>query len=237
VLVFCAAAALAAASAQAQTTSCPANFTGFGSAPIGKAVTCSCAPEQLRGGVWGTGRYSADSSICAAARHAGATGASGGTVTAYREASCPALPGSTRNGIVSHDWGAFEVTFAFSHPAPRCSPAAAQTGGEACPSSMRGHESRRTGAPLECSCPAGQTAGSVWGSGRYTFDSSVCGAARHAGAIGPSGGDVLVFTAGSCQSFEGSSRNGVTSSNWSAFPNSFAFSYPLPGCADGSQGR
>jgi hypothetical protein len=58
----------------------------------------------------------------------------------------------------------------------------------------------------------------------------VCAAARHAGVLRPSGGNVLVFTAGACESSKGSSRNDVTSSDWGAFENTFAFSYPLPAC-------
>jgi hypothetical protein len=235
-LSYCAAVVFATASASAQTTPCPTNFTGYGALSIGKDVTCMCSPDQMRGGVWGTGRYSGDSSICAAARHAGAIGASGGKVTAYREASCPALPGSTRNGVVSNDWGAFDVTFAFSHPAPRCNPTL-RAGVDACPSNMREHEARRTSDPLECACPAQPAGGSVWGTDRYTFDSSVCAAARHAGAIGASGGNVLMFTAGSCPSLKGSARNGVTSSDWGAYKNTFSFTYPLPSCADGPEQR
>jgi hypothetical protein len=225
-------AVLAAASASAQTTPCPANFTGYAELSVGKSVSCACSQEQIRGSVWGTDRYSADSSICAAARHAGVIGAAGAKVTAYRQASCPALTGSTRNGVASSDWGAYEVTFAFSHPAPSCTPTA-RSGVSPCPSSMKDHEARRTGDPLECSCTAAQIKGSVWGSDRYTFDSSVCAAARHAGAVPASGGNVLVFTAGSCDAMHGSARNGVTSSDWGPYKNTFAFGYPLPRC-DGS---
>jgi hypothetical protein len=184
----------------------------------------------MGGAVWGTRRYTADSSVCAAARHAGAVGATGGKVTVYREGSCGSLTGSTRNGITSRDWGAYEVTFAFSRPAPPCNPAARVAGADACPSSMKGQESRRTGDPLECSCSPHQHTGSVWGSDRYTFDSSVCAAARHAGVLQPSGGNVTVFTAGRCQSFKGSSRNEVTSSSWGPYENTFAFRYPPPAC-------
>ncbi|MGV8039418.1 MAG: LCCL domain-containing protein [Thermoanaerobaculaceae bacterium] len=174
-----------------------------------------------------------DSSICAAARHAGMIRASGGKVTVYREGKCPALVGSIRNTIETRDWGAYDLTFAFEHPAPGCTPSEQVTGVPACPASMVGQEGRRTAEPLECSCSQRQITGSVWGSDLYTFDSSVCAAARHAGAISSSGGEVLVFVAGTCASFKGTARNGVTSSDWGPYDRTFAFRYPLPGCADG----
>lgn len=229
--LVCVLAAIAPALAQVQE--CPSSFSGHGALPVGASLTCTCSSEQITGSVWGTGRYTGDSSVCAAARHAGVIRASGGKVTVYREGKCPALVGSIRNGIETRDWGAYDLTFAFEHPAPGCTPSEEVTGLPACPASMVGQEGRRTAEPLECSCSQRQITGSVWGSDLYTFDSSVCAAARHAGAVGSSGGEVLVFTAGRCASFKGTARNGVTSSDWGPFDRTFAFRYPLPGCADG----
>jgi hypothetical protein len=238
VLASAVAGALAVAPASAQPSPCPDSFTSYGSLSVGKSFSCTCSEEQVRAGtVWGSRRYSADSSVCAAARHAGVVEAGGGRVTVYRQGSCGSLSGSTRNGVTSQDWGAYELTFAFAHPAPPCNPAAKVTGVDSCPASMKGQEARRTSQPLECACSAQQFTGTVWGSDRYTFDSSVCAAARHAGAVRSSGGNVLVFTAGSCETFKGSARDDVTSSDWGAFKNTFAFVYPVPRCVDDAGSR
>lgn len=220
--------------AQAQTPPCPDNFLSYGTLGVGKSLTCTCSPDQFTGSVWGTDRYTADSSICAAARHAAVVGASGGKVTVYREGSCPGVTGSTRHGVTSREWGAYDKTFAFEHPAPPCLPQTGEAGVEPCPANMIGQESRLTTEGLECTCAPQQMSGSVWGSDIYTFDSSICAAARHAGMLPAAGGSVTVFTAGRCSRFVGTARNGVTTGDWGPYDNTFAFRFPLPRCADGS---
>lgn len=86
------------------------------------------------------------------------------------------------------------------------------------------------GEALVCACPANDSAGPVYGTGRYTRDSKICTAALHAGAITPAGGDVQVYLGGECADFKSSTQNGVTSSNWTAYPGTFAFSFPMPAC-------
>ena len=74
---------------------------------------------------------------------------------------------------------------------------------------------------LVATCPAGCTTGSVWGTDVYTTDSSICSAAVHAGVIQPAGGDVTVTLASGLQSYSGSNRHGVSSSDWGPFQKSF----------------
>ena len=64
--------------------------------------------------------------------------------------------------------------------------------------------------------------GSVWGSDVYTDDSSVCGAAMHAGAIGKAGGLVMIEILPGRESYEASARNGVTSSPYGPWAGSFS---------------
>ena len=79
--------------------------------------------------------------------------------------------------------------------------------------------------------PAGQFArgggfvgGAVWGSDPYTLDSTLAVAAVHAGVL-KSGetGIVAITILGPQNSFEGSTRNGVTTSAWGPFPGGFKF--------------
>ncbi len=228
-IVLVALAVAGAASKLAAQSACPASFLDQGAVAPGAALTCRCAAEQTAvGSVWGSGRYTADSSICRAAVHAGAISAAGGSVTLYAGGRCEKFTGTNRNGVATADWGAYDRTFAFregvlcSGESPGALPA--------CPGRGVDVEDRPGACGLECSCPAEAT-GTVWGSDRYTADSSICAAARHAGAVRASGGPVAVFLGGRCESFQGSTRNGVQSSNWGAYDATFGFRYPLPACS------
>jgi hypothetical protein len=71
----------------------------------------------------------------------------------------------------------------------------------------------------------GAATGSVWGSDVYTTDSSLATAAVHAGALkAGQTGVVRVKIIAPPASFEGSSRNGVTTSPWNAYPGAYQVS-------------
>ncbi|WAM19226.1 LCCL domain-containing protein [Rhodococcus sp. JS3073] len=71
-------------------------------------------------------------------------------------------------------------------------------------------------------CPPGGAFGTVWGSGTYTDDSSVCTAGVHAGVISQqAGGIVIIQISPGLSSYEGSTSNGVTSVGYGSWPGSF----------------
>lgn len=71
-------------------------------------------------------------------------------------------------------------------------------------------------------CPANGNHHSLWGVDVYTDDSSVCTAGVHAGKITfASGGRVVIEIRPGEESYESSTRNGVTSSSWPSWPGSF----------------
>jgi hypothetical protein len=72
-------------------------------------------------------------------------------------------------------------------------------------------------------CPAGCATGSVWGTGTYSDDSSVCMAAIHAGALTSAGGTVSLEIAPGLSEYPPSTANGVTTSRWGAWGRSFRF--------------
>jgi len=92
----------------------------------------------------------------------------------------------------------------------------------ACPSSY-GLLASADPAGNVCSCPATAASGTVWGTGPYTQDSSLCGAALHAGVIGSSGGNVHVIPAAGCPAYTGSTAHGITTQRWGSYPASFTF--------------
>ena len=66
--------------------------------------------------------------------------------------------------------------------------------------------------------------GAVWGSDVYTLDSTVAVAAVHAGVLqNGEAGIVEVAILGPQNSFQGSTRNGITTSPWGHFPGGFKF--------------
>ncbi|HYO72188.1 MAG TPA: LCCL domain-containing protein [Archangium sp.] len=93
----------------------------------------------------------------------------------------------------------------------------------ACPLTMSDYATAQT---ITCSCSAEATAGGMWGTDAYTSDSSVCGAAVHAGRITTAGGTVTVTVTAydnGRNNYVGSTRNGITSTAWGAYGRSFYF--------------
>lgn len=121
-----ASAPLVGSAAKAQPiAACPDNFESR--SPAAERLTCTCDANATRlNNIWGTDVYTADSSICVAAVHAGAIPPRGGQVTAIAQAGRDAYPGITRNGIDSYNFGAYPASFRFAEP-PRvlATPAAA----------------------------------------------------------------------------------------------------------------
>jgi hypothetical protein len=215
--------------------SCPDNFVGQAALAEGKAWACTCAAGQTgSGSVWGTDRYTADSSICRAALHAGVIPAGGGKVTLWARGGCGEFAGTSRNGVQTSNWGGYDRTFSFEKDA-RCLGEAPADSPASCPDNAVGLKSRAPESGLECHCAPSAMRGAVWGTDLYTLDSSVCAAARHAGAVGEEGGSVTLFVAGRCESFAASARNGIDTGSWGPYDATFAFAYPVPACADGSK--
>ncbi len=94
-----------------------ADYTTTPGSPCTGARTYVC--PALAGGVgvgtvWGTGVYTNDSSVCAAAVHAGViAAASGGNVTVEMLPGMPAYTGTARHGIVSKSWAGWSCSFRF----------------------------------------------------------------------------------------------------------------------------
>ncbi len=191
---------------------------------------CSCNGPGS-GSIWGTGIYTTDSPLCSAAVHSGAAKPSGGTVKPRAAPGCGAYVGSEANGIKTSKWGSYASSFYFEgHGDGKCAaapaqPAAAAGGvaqGGACPSTIGGFANAAATNEFSCTCPA-QTSGSVYGTGIYTTDSNLCRAALHAGAISASGGAIKAKRAPGCSKYVGTAANGVSTTSWGSYGNSFYF--------------
>lgn len=77
--------------------------------PVRVRCPANCTTGQS---LWGTDVYSADSSVCLAAVHAGLVKADApGEVTLTPGGAVEKLVGSARNGVTSKDYGAYDTTF------------------------------------------------------------------------------------------------------------------------------
>lgn len=207
-LIFGAALVPVSAAAQQKPSGlCPANFQGIG---VGQ-LECLCNAGLISGPVWGTDIYSDDSSICAAAVHAGVIGFDGGVVTVYAEPGQTSYRGSSRFGISTSDWGNWGASFSFDAYAaapeyPECAPTYQTVGAD----------------PYTCACYADMIGqGAVWGTDVYSDDSHICTAAVHAGVIPWEGGIITVWSLPGQKGYFGSSRFGISTSNWGAWERSF----------------
>ncbi|QQA43284.1 LCCL domain-containing protein [Pelagovum pacificum] len=190
-----------------------------GAYPVGEAsYECGCSADDSTGSIWGSDPYTADSSICTAARHAGVIGEDGGTVVAIAEPGQETYSASSANGVTTSDWGSYDSSFTFR------TASAIPAGFEMCGAFPE------TQVEYACGCGPDAASGSVWGSGPYTSDSDICAAALHAGVIGTDGGPVTVLAYPGLAAYLATDANGVETMDWGENEMSIIFdrnrSYP-----------
>lgn len=175
----------------------------------GRRETVLCPAGGKLEGAWGTDIYTDDSSICTAAVHAGLISAKdGGSVTIEMRPDAGQYAGSTRNGVRTGDWmEPWTGAYVFVRNAAGAEPAIAADGHMQA-DSWRG----QTGRVISFACRPRFELHTVYGTDVYTDDSYVCSAAVHRGLImQQQGGIVTIKLLEGHQSFQASSRHGVTS--------------------------
>ncbi len=198
---------------------CPAKFSAISADRLVlPEVQCSCDATNAGGSVWGSGVYTTDSSVCAAAVHAGALPATGGIAKMTKGAGCKHYTGSTANGITSSGWGDWGTSFYFTGHGDGACPKIGDGG--ICPAKIKDVPEQ---SEMTCTCDKDGTVGSVWGSGIYTTDSSICAAGVHAGAIPATGGKLHVKRTTGCPAYAASSANGISASSWGSYEASIYF--------------
>jgi hypothetical protein len=187
---------------------------------VGHSVTLPVVGTST-GSVWGSDVYTDDSSIGAAAVHAGLL--SVGDFGFLKVTIMPGqarYEGSPRNGVASQNYGTFDGSFRLE-PAPE--PWIVQLpGGEDASrlvpmSTLRG----RSGTTFVVQV-TGAASGSVYGTGTYTDDSSIAAAAVHAGLLKPGElGFVRVTIEAARDGYAGSESNGIKSQSYGKWEGSF----------------
>jgi len=167
------------------------------------------------GAVYGTGVYTDDSSLATAAVHAGVL--KKGEKGVVRVTILPgraSYTGSGRNGINSLDWNTpWDGSFTVARRAAPAQPVPA-------PADLQGYRGQNgTSIVFQVT---GKLEGSVWGTDVYTDDSALAAAVVHAGLLRPGQtGLVRVTILPGRENYAGSTRNGVTSSDYAAWNGSY----------------
>jgi len=201
----------------------------------GTAFRVSCPANCNQRSIYGTGIYTADTSICQAGVHAGAIPLEGGTLTVVLQPGRLAYRGSEQNGLQSRDYGKYSSSFAIvtagrapagTVTAASAAPGAAVAAGSqlieaGCTFDVRQLTSK-DGAQFRVACPAGCEERAIYGTGVYTGDSSICGAGVHSGVIPASGGVVTITLEPGRPAYRGSEQNGITSRDYGKYSSSFA---------------
>ncbi len=184
----------------------------------GTTFQITCTSQGTAGSVWGTGPYTDDSSICTAAVQSGLiTLAKGGSVTYKIAAGQSSYDGGLAHGITSGSYASWPGSFTF----PDASGAVVATSPASWGQSMAGYRGQN-GKQVTVVCSAKGDPGSVWGSGPFTDDSSVCTAGVFAGIITTAkGGSVVATMAPGQKSYKGGTAHGVTTSDYGEWSSSF----------------
>jgi hypothetical protein len=96
-----------------KSDACPASFKAVPDLDDDTEITCACG-ENAAGSVWGSEIYTQDSSICAAAVHAGVLEkGKSGSVTARAAPGCKKYDATKSNGVSSSSWGTYDASFYF----------------------------------------------------------------------------------------------------------------------------
>jgi predicted small lipoprotein YifL len=184
---------------------------------VGSTVEFDCPPDGTGGSVWGVNVYTDDSSVCTAAVQVGLISfEEGGTVTIEVLEGQDVYEGGEANGVVSSRYGSWGGSFAFPDAEKLDIGSTVDWGTTA--RDFKGGDSMT----FTVTCPPGVAPGSLWGTGVYTEDSSICTAAVHSGVITLDAGGTVTFTLLPGQdSYEGTEANGVSSGDWGTFGGSF----------------
>ena len=191
----------------------PANLREYGN-KIGETFTFYVKGASS-GNVWGTGLYTDDSSLAAAAVHAGALRAGEwGVVDVTVLPGQSSYKGSSANGVTSGSYGPYSASYQVSRNTSK--------GIYVLPDPDWMTQFRDLREEVLYFRVTGTSRGSVWGTEVYTDDSGLAAAAVHAGFLkdGETGIIGVMFLPGQ-DKYVGSARNGVRSSDFWHYGGSY----------------
>ncbi len=200
-------------------TSIAANFGGE------YLYFCPANPSGSFGSIYGHDIYTTDSPLCVAAVHLGLFQRGvGGNVKIKILGAQGRYTGSYRNNVQSFFYGSYPTSYVFLD---------IDSGAQLITNTVPEIRHTQDAGPLYtyldqtftfyCGNGVGQT-DSIWGTDLYTYDSSICTAAVHAGRIAlATGGAVTIQIKPGAASYMGSTRNGIASQSYGVWGGSFIF--------------
>jgi len=191
----------------------PANLREYGN-KIGETFTFYVKGASS-GNVWGTGLYTDDSSLAAAAVHAGALRAGEwGVVDVTVLPGQSSFTGSSANGVTSRPYGSYPASYQVSRNTSK--------GMYVLPDPDRMTQFRDGRGEVLYFRVTGTSRGSVWGTEVYTDDSALAAAAVHAGFLKEGETGIIgVMSLPGQDKYVGSTRNGVKSSDFWQYGGSY----------------
>ena len=200
-------------------------------ADVGDSLTLKFAPGGTASSIWGTDIYTDDSAIGTAAVHMGIiTFAQGGEVTIEIRKGLDSYRGSSRNTVTSGSYGPWDNSFVFLDRAGNPLVEAVEPEVQDLPTVTIPWDrtaiewNGQIGKKVSLTLPPGGNPGPIWGTGIYTDDSLIGTAAVHMGLITfAQGGTVTIEILDGMESYDGSTRNGVTSESYDAWGGSYRF--------------
>jgi hypothetical protein len=189
----------------------------------GTTFTLVCPAGGSFHSVWGSDLYTADSSICTAAVHAGLnTVDRGGTVTIELRPGREIYGASLRNGVTTSAYGGYPRSFVFKSETNTTAENEADDSTPILWNTSSSMLTQENGKTYKFKCPEGGKESSIWGTDTYTADSSICTTAVHSGVIKfENGGTVTIELRPGQSSYQGTLRNSVKSNDYGAYARSF----------------
>nr|CAB3260417.1 uncharacterized protein LOC100175297 [Phallusia mammillata] len=181
-------------------------------------LTCPAGCQAVSGSLlWGTGRYTIESHVCAAAILDGRIEAvKGGTVTIRKIGGLSSYVGSSLNDVTSQSHSQTNESFVFQD--------AADAQEKLYSVSCLAEADFTSEATYQAICPSGCDALSeqLWGTDVYAGNSYICAAAIHSGQITASqGGRVVIKKKPGLKSLNGTSQNGIASQSLDQYATAF----------------
>ncbi len=179
--------------------------------------------DESSGSIWGDGIYTDDSSLSLAAVHSGfLKNGQKGVVTVTILPGQSSYSSSTKNGITSSSYNEWEGSYRIdgAEIADGAIPASGDVIAD--PGTLSSIEAE-INTTLKISL-TGDISGRIWGTDIYTDDTTLAVAAVHAGLLRVGQSGILDVTILQGQdSYQGSTKNGITSDSYGSWGRSFKF--------------
>ena len=209
----------------------PGNLKGIPNPTPGDTMLFRVTGKITGGSIWGTDFYTTDSALSTVVVHAGVLkDGETGVVKATFAPGQDAYEGISRNGVTSSSWGRYAISYHVESVTLETEEATVQDRTVSSdPGNLVGFTDAKAGDSMFFKLIGKTSGGSVWGTDTYTTDSALAIVAVHAGVLknGEEGIVKVTFTPGQ-DTYEGTTRSGVTSSSWGSYQMSYTVEAAMP---------